>query len=42
MGFEYVDPAKDGSFIISRTATVETAGLVISGQLEWWEVPAIR
>jgi hypothetical protein len=38
---EYVDPAKDGTFVIGRTATVETASLVIFGQLEWREVPAV-
>jgi hypothetical protein len=38
---EYVDPAKDGTFVIGRPATVETASLVVFGQLEWREVPAI-
>ena len=38
---EYVDPAENGTFVIGRPATVETASLLISGQLEWREVPAI-
>jgi hypothetical protein len=41
MCVEDVDPAKDGTLVIGRTATVETASFVIPGQLERWEVPAI-
>jgi len=41
MCIEDVDPAKDGTLVITRTATVETASLVIPGQLEWWDAPAI-
>ena len=38
---EYVDPTKDGSFVVGRTATVETACLGIVGQFERREVPAV-
>lgn len=41
MRVEYVDPAKDGTFVIGRTAAVETASLVIFGQLERRVVPAV-
>ena len=42
MCVEKVDPTKDGTFVIGRTATIQTASLIISGQLERWEFPAIR
>ena len=41
MRVEYVNPSKDGTFVIGRTATIETASLVIFGQLERRKVPAI-
>jgi hypothetical protein len=39
---EHIDPAQDGAFVIGRAATVQTAGLVVSGQLERRVIPAVR
>lgn len=39
---EHIEPAKDGTFVIGRAATVQTTGFVVSGQLERRVIPAIR
>jgi hypothetical protein len=42
MCVEHVEPAKDGTFVIGRAATVQTTSFLVSGQLERREIPTVR
>jgi hypothetical protein len=39
---ENIEPAKDGTFVIGRAATVQTTRFIVSGQLERRVIPAVR